>query len=337
MAGPDCDAVCAPFLGESFKLLRATPTATNAWPSANGLLPFCGGISGSTLGVSLVGLTGTALAPASQVISWPQGVTAVVDSTIIVVYSAVSNRINYGLTQPYVQAAFGECPPEQSEEGTTVDGSCLFDPCLPLTGASSACSPCPADGLLQFIAQVCASPSLSYLGQGLNLTIAPPSFPASIPGSTVVNVCNPGSSFQGCGNFNPLNFSLGQCANGCQKTVSLIYIGCPAGSSDSFECTPALEGYGPYTVSYYNWIYANTLFSLSDKNGVVANFKKACYLKVEPVATEVTCFTVYFGQTRNCNGINILLICCLVDLACLYWNAKVYVITSARPLYTVPN
>jgi hypothetical protein len=178
MAGPDCDAVCAPFLGESFKLLRATPTATNAWPSANGLLPFCDGITGSTLGVSLVGLVGTSTAPASQVISWPQGVTAVVDSTILVVYSAVSNRINYGLTQPFVQSSFGQCPAEQ-DGGTTVDGSCLFDPCLPLTGSAVTCSPCPADGLLQFIAQVCASPSLSYLGQGLNLTIAPPASPAS--------------------------------------------------------------------------------------------------------------------------------------------------------------
>lgn len=358
MSGPNCAALCQDALGDAFKFLRGTPVQTssttiNAWPTANiALNRACGGFytnanGGSYFGQTNAGfansgITGSAATTAPWVINWANaGATAVVDSTILLTYSAVTNLINYGIGLTQAAADFGACAGSAQSFGApgglTVPGDCLFGPCENIQPSSLTCR-CAADGLLQFIGQICASPSLSYMGQGLSLTVQPPVFNGSSPGASQ-GACNwqNGPTLNGCGNWSPINFTLGQCAGGCLKTVTLVYINCLTSVSPTYRCNvPTATNTIAVDIFPANWTYANVVFSLADKDAKLVNFKKACFLKVAPVPAEAGCFNVYFGQTRSCNGLQVLVICCLVDLSCLYWQAKVYVITEAKPLFTLP-
>ena len=308
-------------LGQTFKILRATPVSPEKiWVAAAANKPY---VKNTTCG----GIVGTRR-PTASGITWSGGLTtALADSTVLVIYDAVTGKLNYGLTQSDAEAFFAS-----SDATESVSATCLYDICSGDRPNPLLCADLPeADGVLQFIAQLCASPAISYFGEGLSLTIAKPSF------YDPTNPLNPGcqtassNSFIGCGNWTNFTFNIGACGS-CTADVDLIYIGSVVDSS-SEECDTTIC-YDKEWTQGNTFIYAPVKFTLTNRDGQKQSFKRACYIKIEPLNT---CFNVFFAQTRNCDStINILIISCLVDLSCLYWGGSVYIITSPRARYTIP-
>jgi hypothetical protein len=308
-------------LGQTFKILRATPVSQDKlWVAAAPNIPYvknttCGGIVAGNKRPGVLG------------VGWTSGIsTALADSTVLVIYDAVTGKLNYGLTQSNAEAFFAS-----NDATESVQATCLYDICSGDRPNVLLCADLPeADGVLQFIAQLCASPAISYFGEGLSLTIAKPSFYDPTNG---VNAGCPGqgNTFLGCGNWSNFSFNIGACG-GCTADVDLIYIGSIVDSS-SEECQTTICQDKEYTEGN-TFIYAPVKFTLTNRDGQKQSFKRACYIKIEPLNT---CFNVFFAQTRNCDSaINILIISCLVDLSCLYWGGSVYIITSPRARYTIP-
>ena len=169
----------------------------------------------------------------------------------------------------------------------------------------------------------------------------------------------------GYGNYNNLNFVIGGCANEnptcapCSQLVTLVYIGAIC---QDFSMGCALQQAGPplanintdccpdrftFPIYYYQYVWANCLFSITDSNGYPRRckntiFNRNCYLKVAPY--QQLDFCVYFAQTRNCGatytpfgvnipqktttGVNVLVVSSLVPLNCLLWGTAVYIVTK---------
>lgn len=302
-------------LGQTFKILRATPRDCDGlWVAAaknQTIVDECGGIVG-TPSPSSVGY-----------VSW--GITesvAVADSTILVVYDAVTGHINYGISQSTAEQFFG------TYSGVTTDANCLYGVCGETPIRLSCSDTTPADGVLQFIAQLCAAPAISYFGDGLTLTVAKPTF--LLASSEPTCPASSDTTFAGCSNWKNFSFNIGACGK-CTADVDLVYIGSKRGgcSDDPYDCSNCELSYELGNT----FIYAPTRFTLANRDGSKASFKKACFIKIEPLNE---CFNVFFAQTRNCNEVDILIISCLVDLSCLYWGASVYIITSPRARYKLP-
>lgn len=326
-------------LTSSFKLLRITPTIYNQWvtiaPNDTGIIP-----NGSTLNppCAYLGITGVALATQPyKIISWPGTTWRLADSTIIAPYNTVTGYINVNLNLPQALQNFGSCVNDAND---FIQATCLLNN-VPAPVAQNCYA--SADGVPQFIAQICASPSLQFNSNLLNLIIQPPVFPYSVPASHEYAQCTPSSRvICGYGNYSFLYLSLG--GNVCSDVITLVYVGC----AQSCATTPVVqngiegltcEGLEVVDANPHQYIYANTRLYLAKKDGSLANFSKACYIAVEPdpCAVDRSCFYVFFGQTRLCNGVNILLISCLVDLSCLYWGNRVYIITAAAPNIAINN
>lgn len=194
--------------------------------------------------------------------------------------------------------------------------------------------------------------------------IKPPTFPLSVDssgyGATSLSCftnSNPFFNFfqsninpqSGYGNWNPLSFTIGACFGGstplgpCSQLVTLVYIGSVCRTDcepvvydlaypNINNCNPAA---GPFQIDFHPFYYANILFSITDSNGYPRRCKSKygqnCYLKVAPyTAADALNFSVYFGQTRSCGGINQIVVNNLVDLTCLLYGGTVYIITSAN-------
>ena len=294
-----------------------------------------------------------------------------------------------GLTPvPYSLACFGPgnppnpfpptyptCPPTYCPGGALnpcVNGN---NPIIPCTTAF------PVDGITQFITQISASSLTSVQGPYgvFNFVIQPPSFPSSLDStgsacsSTPPPIPTYGSNtnpffnlFQGAqtpikgyGNYNPIVFTIGGCANvpqplgaqpcgPCSQLVTLLYIGTLC-SSDVSGCRPFLydlvannnflsctiptpETPDMFPVYYYDYIYANVVFTITDSNGYPRRcknkpFNASCFLSVAPYNSDAS-FCVNFGQTRSCGGLNVIVVSNLVSINCLTWGGPVYVITT---------
>jgi len=164
---------------------------------------------------------------------------------------------------------------------------------------------------------------------------------------------------KGYGNYNPIVFTIGACLNTpqplgaspcgpCSQLVTLLYIGAVCKSS---TCDPELYGAvdnknsglctiapnDTFNVYYFNYIYANVVFSITDSQGYSRRcknkpFNSSCFLKVSPYNNNKD-FCVNFGQTRACGGINLIVVSDIVSLNCLMWGGPVYVITIPATCY----
>lgn len=198
-----------------------------------------------------------------------------------------------------------------------------------------------------------------------------PTFPLSLDGSgynVLQNTCfnsNPWASFfqsnvnpiVGYGNFDPLTFTIGACFNNglqgpCSQLVTLVYVGAicqtaaplcveqPDGGitlANKNVCQVTSPSFSAY---YYPYYYANIKFSITDASGnprrCKSKFAVNCFLSVTPATVaDAAQFCVYFGQTRNCGGLNQIIVNNIVDLACLLYGGTVYIITSAKTLYSL--
>lgn len=175
---------------------------------------------------------------------------------------------------------------------------------------------------------------------------------------------------KGYGNYNNILFTIGACFNvppppggtacgPCSQLVTLLYIGkiCDNGcapqlppfqkyddvDNKNFDCcTIPGSPLDTFPVFFYNYIYANVLFSITDSSGNNRRCKNkpynsSCFLSVAPYLTligEEAAFCVYFGQTRNCGGLNVIVVNSRVPINCLMWGGPVYVITTPKLCYT---
>jgi len=305
--------------GEAFKYLRITPLSEEyRWAAYSDSIypdPSLGGITSAA--VLFAGATGP----------------YIVDSTVLVVHNKVQNQFNLNFSNGTTGQSGQYAASYYLGGSTGISANCLVTSCPP-NNLPGCTGPYLGDGVLQFITQLCASPSISYLADGLTLRITVPNFPGQLVDGCPVTA---GASFLGVGNYNPLAFNLGSCSNQCAAVVSLVYIG-----------APAPDGLSPTGDNYYNVSYAPVKFTLAHKNYKPASFKNACYLTVAPAkastGTTITCFEVYFGQVRACSAVDpttgttttlyLLVVSDIIDLACLYWSSSlVYVITTSKTLH----
>lgn len=311
------------------KTVRITPTIQNQWA---GIVSEVGGITCSQ-GLTLV---------ADSYIKWPAGITfEQFDSTVLATYNEYTELLNYSITAQDAEEDFGGCG-SGTNGISSVQVLCLkTDQCIPYLDPN----PTPScldtkDGLIQFIAQLCAQPSIQFNSIGLNLVLQPPYFPYSDPttGAEISCFSAPTEFICPLGNWSPIHFPLGNC-NKCSHIVSLLHIGCPtddepveesitsatAGNCGTEEATEHLTT----QLSTYNVAYANVQFYLA-KKGVLAKFTKATSLVIAP-ATENPDYDAFFAQTRPCGSVNLILRSCVIDLNCLYYGTTpVYVIISTR-------
>lgn len=296
-----------------------------------------------------------------------------------------SPKANVGLKPEILSARYGCCPLDVT---VPLDQSCfalsnvtecatVTRNCIPLPDNSGSVVLPQADGIMQFITQICGSATNVAKSSSLaspygvySFIIKPPRFPATFDtsgfGSNFPS-CYNGNPFtqffqqqaiplEGYGNYNWINFTIGSCFNGlvptgpCSQLVTLLYIGSictdvlctqqPVGGQlipRKNLCSILLPDLLAY---YYPYYYANVKFSITDSNGYPRRCKSKfgvnCYLKVEPYSpADAAQFCVYFGQTRNCGGVNQILVNTLVDLTCLLYGGNVYVITSAKTRYSL--
>lgn len=312
--------------------VRITPVCSNQW---------IGYISGSIAGT-------TVSTPSGAFISWGATTTKYFDSTVLAPYNTLTGNLTYGLTLSSAITLFGLCNSNEIGAPPGVTFVPCFDPC------GTSVPPIPncvinTDGLLQFIGQICAQPSLQFNRPALNLVIQVPTFPYANPaesGSLNVGYCTPSTkTICAGGNWNAIQFELGAC-NVCSKEVSLIYVGCPTANTTVLPpvCDPdyCAENPNENVAEEFSVAYANVRFFLAKydkytKTYSKASFHKANFLGVEPIDGINATFDVYFAQASLCDSVYILLQSKYVDLNCLYYGTtQTYVVTVPKLCIGLP-
>jgi hypothetical protein len=234
-----------------------------------------------------------------------------VNSTAIMTYN---NMTHTGVTVSIENAYtvfYGPIDSSSNTISTDVSGiSCFVDPCVSSSG--NIVTDCYlADGIREFIATINVSPVVSFFPceNGLNITISP------IFGNASGN-CPINDDLDPESTYTPLTFPIG-FNEGTYAEATLISL---------LTITP-VEG----ILTYVNVqaMYAPISFELLDVNENPTTYTNACSLKVSP---QDTCFQVYFGITRCCQGYNFILISSTIALQFFFWMNinSIYILTIAE-------
>lgn len=232
-----------------------------------------------------------------------------VNSTAIMTYNNMTQTgISVSIENAYT-VFYGPINDSSNAISTEISGSgCFIDPC---TSSSGNVLTCPlADGIREFIAEITVTPVVSFFSceNGLTITISP----ISSSGSSSCPIREQDVSLY----YSPISFSLGLNET---KSVGATLVSLLTLYND-------VESLTYQTVSA---MYAPILFELLDVNGQPTTYNNACSLKVYP---QDSCFTVYFGITRCCQGFNFILISQSIALQFFFWmsTSSIYILTIAK-------
>jgi hypothetical protein len=205
---------------------------------------------------------------------------------------------------------YGQISSSGSTILTDVSGNtCFTDPCV--TSSGNIISDCYlADGIREFIAAITVEPVVSFFPceNGLSITISP------IPGSSTGSC--PIQSFDTSGSFVPLTFNIGfnQSTSTEATLISILTLANSSGSLNYLDVSA---------------MYAPVEFDLLDVNGNPTDYTNACSIQVKALDT---CFKVYFGILRCCQGYNFILVSDIIALQFFYYTTtgSIYILTISE-------
>lgn len=290
---------CSPCF-DSFKFLRGGPCFNISNPSQNNIwwATIVQPVQGTPTDNAINTVTFSSASPHPICPGTGEEVNAWIgDSTNMVIFNQI-NQTASALTQLQAFELLNTC--EFGQQTTS-------NPCATtIQGCNSASVACTANGIVQFLALISISPSCTFAGTGLTVTLSPLRSNALYTNVTYGNWC-------------PFSFSIGNC-NTQSVCASLILFTSPV--------TTAIEGL--CTGFTYNAQYANFRLTLLDKcKRAQGSTKKAHYLAIESLNKSV--YLVFFGQLRSIGSFKIIVISPIVDLRCIIFQAG-FIIVTPTPL-----